>query len=297
MDLRTFQGVLPPLLTPFEDDGSVDAEGVKNIVNHVIERGADGLFPAGSTGEGPCLTLCQWEALIAATARAARGRVPVFAGCIDTSLPRVMEKVKRAGKLGADAVVITPPFYFTFFNTDDIVAHYASILKESPVPVVAYNIPQCTHNALSVDGFERIAASRKLVGLKDSSGDWATFQLLLDVCKTHGIALLQGSESQSASAVLLGASGIVPGFGNYHPRLAKELYLAAASGNIAASMELQRKARKVSQIWRVTRFPYVAGKVALNIMGLCGTKTTVPERATAEQRKRIRQILLDTGAI
>lgn len=297
MNLREFHGVLPPMLTPLKEDLSVDREGVANLVNHLITGGSDGIFPAGTTGEGPNLTMAQWEGIVGSVVDEVRGRVPVFAGCIDISVGRVIEKVRRASEIGADAVVVTPPCYYRFTEWGDIALHFQSVLEVSSLPVVLYNIPQYTGNPVSLECVELLIENEKVVGVKDSSGDWTHFQALLELCTERGVACLEGAEPQSSSAVLLGASGIVPGFANFSPQIAKELYLRASEGKIKESFCLQGKANELARIWRVTRFAYVAGKVAVNLLGLCQPYTTVPLKATAEEKEAVRRILEDMGLV
>ena len=137
MDPR-FTGVIPPVVTPFLD-GSVDLDSLDRLVDMLIGAGVDGLFLLGSSGEAAYLTDSRRDAVVARAVARADGRVPVLAGAIDTTAPRVIEQARRAAAAGADAVVATCPFY-ALNDAAEIEDHFRAIGAAVDVPLFAYDV-------------------------------------------------------------------------------------------------------------------------------------------------------------
>ena len=111
--LPRFSGVIPPMISPLTDEKEVDQPAIARLVDYLIEGGVNGLFVLGTSGEGPRLTLQQNRQVIGATVRQAKGRVPVLAGVLQPSTHRTLEAVAIAEEAGADALVVTSPYYLT----------------------------------------------------------------------------------------------------------------------------------------------------------------------------------------
>ncbi|WP_405837844.1 dihydrodipicolinate synthase family protein [Streptomyces platensis] len=232
-------GVIPPVCTPLDPRGEIDTASLTRLVNHLVDGGVHGLFALGSTSEVAYLTDAQRGTALEAVIKAADGRVPVLAGVIDTTTPRVLDHARTAAALGADALVATAPFY-TRTHPREIAAHFRHLRTAVDLPLFAYDIPAAVHSKLSPSLVRELAEDGTLAGLKDSSGDEGSLRRLLTALggrtarhsgPAPGFSVLTGSELTVDAALLAGADGVVPGIGNVDPAAYVRLYDAARSGD------------------------------------------------------------------
>jgi 4-hydroxy-tetrahydrodipicolinate synthase len=185
-----------------------------------VEAGVDGLFVLGSSSEAAYLTDDQRRLVVETVVSHVAGALPVLAGAIDMTTPRVMDHVRSVSAAGADAVVVTAPFY-TRTHPSEIARHFRLVASGSPVPVVAYDLPASVHSKLPPGLVLELAADGVLAGLKDSSGDLASFRAVVTGAREHpgigGFSVLTGSELLVDSALAMGADGAVPGLANVDP--------------------------------------------------------------------------------
>ncbi|MFJ9408376.1 dihydrodipicolinate synthase family protein [Streptomyces sp. NPDC101393] len=232
-------GVVPPVCTPLDAQGEIDTPSLTRLVGHLVDGGVHGLFALGSTSEVAYLTDAQRATALEAVVKAADGRVPVLAGVIDTTTPRVLEHARTAAGLGADALVATAPFY-TRTHPHEIAAHFRRIRAAVDLPLFAYDIPVAVHSKLSAALVRELAEDGTLAGLKDSSGDEGGLRRLIvelggragrSTGPQPGFSILTGSELTVEAALLAGADGVVPGIGNVDPAGYVRLYEAARAGD------------------------------------------------------------------
>ncbi|MGW1158138.1 dihydrodipicolinate synthase family protein [Streptomyces sp. NPDC002519] len=213
-------GVVPPVCTPLTPDREVDVPSLVRLVDRLLSAGVDALFVLGSSGEAAYLTDRQRQLVVERVVSHVSGRVPVLAGAIDMTTPRVLDHVAYTAGAGADAVVVTAPFY-TRTHPAEVARHYRLVAERSPVPVFAYDIPVSVHTKLSPELVLELAEEGTLAGLKDSSGDLAAFRAVVTGARTRpgirGFSVLTGSELVVDSALALGADGAVPGLANVDP--------------------------------------------------------------------------------
>ncbi|MER5944398.1 dihydrodipicolinate synthase family protein [Streptomyces sp. NPDC001928] len=213
-------GVVPPVCTPLTPEREVDVPSLRRLIDHLTEAGVHGLFVLGSTSEVAYLTDRQRQVVVETAVRHVGGRIPVLAGVIDMTTPRVLDHVRQVTQAGADAVVATAPFYARTHPTE-IAHHYRLIAAASPVPVVAYDLPASVHTKLPAQVILDLAAEGVLAGLKDSSGDLAGFREVVVGARNRsditGFSVLTGSELLVDAALGIGADGAVPGLSNVDP--------------------------------------------------------------------------------
>ncbi|GAA3304493.1 dihydrodipicolinate synthase family protein [Streptomyces cinereospinus] len=227
-------GVIPPVCTPLTPDGEVDVRSLLRLVDHLIAGGVHGLFVLGSTSEAAYLTDRQRALVVRTVAGHLGGRLPLIAGAIDMTTPRVLDHVTAVTEAGADAVVVTAPFY-TRTHPAEIARHYRLVAAASPVPVVAYDIPVAVHTKLPAGLVLELAAEGVLAGIKDSSGDLAGFRRIVTGLHAHpgasGFSVLTGSEVLADAALAMGADGVVPGLANVDPHGYVRLYRLCRAGD------------------------------------------------------------------
>jgi 4-hydroxy-tetrahydrodipicolinate synthase len=227
-------GVVPPVCTPLTPDGEVDERSLRRLVDHLVEGGVHGLFVLGSSSEAAFLTDHQRRAVVETVVNHVQGRLPVLAGVIDMTTPRVLDHVAYVTAAGADAVVATAPFYASTHPTE-IARHFRRIAERSPVPVIAYDLPASVHSKLNPDLVLDLATEGVLAGLKDSSGDLGGFRRVLTGARllpdATSFSILTGSEVVVDSALAMGADGVVPGLGNVDPEGYVRLYRLCRAGD------------------------------------------------------------------
>src|SRR5262245_17469527 len=246
---EALRGVVPPLISPLTSSGQVDAPAMAALVSHVLEAGCTGLFVLGGCGEGAWLTTSQRGSIIQAAVRAGTGRVPVLAGVMLPATGPVIEAARQAQDLGAAAVVVGSPYYFGVDGAAQQ-RHIETVLQSVTVPALLYNIPQCTHETLGHRTVESLAADPRVLGIKDSAGDFEAFQRLLAVKRRRpDFRVLQGNAALLAASLLQGGDGLVPGLGNVAPALMVALCHAARGD----AVECARLQDELTALWEIYR--------------------------------------------
>ncbi len=223
MDLAAeLRGITPPLVTPFSTDGSIDHDALGDVVDHAVDGGVAGLFPNGTTGEFGSLTAAEREAVVETTVAHAGDR-PVLAGVADNAIPDVLEHADRAAAAGADAVVVTPPYFHSESGEGGNRAFLERVADDAPVPTFVYDIPSCTGNPLTPETTLTLADHPNVVGMKDSSGDFSGFCRLLREAPDEFL-LFQGFDALFLPSLRMGATGGVNALANAVPSAFAELY-------------------------------------------------------------------------
>jgi len=197
-------GLWVPLVTPFRD-GAVDFQSYERLVAHYIDRGVDGLFPLGTTGESPTLDEGEIEAVIERTLEVAAGRVPVFAGVGGNATRKVEKELKRLERLPFAGIVSVCPYY-NRPGQDGLIEHFRRIAQATDRDVVIYNIPYRTAVNLSNDSLLELAEVPNIVGVKDSSGSMAQSLDLL-ARKPADFAVLTGEDALYFTMMANGGDG------------------------------------------------------------------------------------------
>ncbi|MGC2998487.1 dihydrodipicolinate synthase family protein [Streptomyces sp. G35A] len=246
---QPLRGVVPPVCTPLHPSGDVDTASLARHVEHLLSAGVHGLFALGSSGEAAFLTDRQRDVVLRTVVDSVAGRVPVLAGVIDMTTPRVLAHAEAAREAGADALVATAPFYART-HPREIARHYRTLGSRAGLPLYAYDIPVSVHGKLSVDLVRELAEDGTLAGLKDSSGDEGSLRrLVVALGGRHGRAggpapsfsILTGSELTVDCALLAGADGVVPGLGNVDPAGYVRLHDAVRAGDLDRAVGEQER--------------------------------------------------------
>ncbi|OZG64729.1 dihydrodipicolinate synthase family protein [Bifidobacterium eulemuris] len=273
------RGVIPPVVTPLTAAGDIDVASFERSINRMIDAGVDGLFTLGSSGEVAFSTDARRREIIETVLRIVAGRVPVLVGCIDTETNRVIEHAKAAKELGADAIVITAPFY-ALGGTAEVERHFRLVHAAVPdLPLFAYDIPVCVHTKLPGDMLVRLGLDGVLAGVKDSSNDDVAFRFLVDDNNKagHPLTLLTGQEVVVDGAYMAGADGSVPGLANVEATGYVRMWQAYERGDWSAVRAEQDKLAALMRI--VTSTSGVAGfgagvgafKTAMALLGVFST--------------------------
>jgi 4-hydroxy-tetrahydrodipicolinate synthase len=278
-------GIVPPAISPLDAVGEVDAGAVDALVEHVLQGGSSGLFVLGGCGEGAWLPARQRGSVIRAFARAAAGRAPVLAGVMLPATGPATEAARQAAGEGADAVVVGSPYYFGVDGAAQR-RHIEAVIEAAGRPALLYNIPQCTHQVLEPRTVEALARDGRVLGIKDSAGDFVAFQAFLAVKATRAdFRVLQGHEHLAAASLRLGGDGLVPGLANVVPALFVELRHAASRGDAAACTRVQAAILDLCRIHEVGHW-LPALKAACAMVGIGGGFPALPLVAATEGERR-----------
>ncbi|MBY4608101.1 dihydrodipicolinate synthase family protein [Rhizobium sp. 9T] len=304
--MSKFKGVVPPVITPLNKDYTVDYRSYTRVLENLIEAGCHGLFVLGSTSEVIFHDEQTRQEIIEHSAKVINGRVPLIVGVIDPTTDRVINHARIAKSAGADAVVVTAPFY-TVTSQAETIDHFRYIRDAVDVPLIAYDIPVCVHVKLQRQTSVTLAKEGTIIGIKDSSGDDGNFRyVLLDLADNTDVFLMTGSEIVVDTALQMGAHGVVPGIANVDPHGYVRLWNAAQRGDwVAARKEQERLCRLFEIVWvgagRVSGGAAGIGafKAAMKSLGIIDTALMPRPRAALNEAETagIDQILRATGLL
>jgi 4-hydroxy-tetrahydrodipicolinate synthase len=280
--IEDLAGVLPALASPLKQDGTVDEPAVTRLVEHVLEGGVSGLVPLGSTGETASLDETARRSLLGSVVKAARGRVPVICGVAQSHLAAARVEVEAAAGLGADAVLLAPPFYY-LMDQPTVLAFYRRLAEHSPLPILLYNIPQLTKVVAEPATVATLAREGTIVGIKDSSRDFEYFE---GVCiATRDIPTFRvftGSDTMLFPSLAVGGAGTICGAANVAPRWVVQIYEDFRHGDLNAARSNQNALYELVIALRAGVFP-AAIKAALHLQGICDPWLAPPVAALDER--------------
>ncbi|MFB6071802.1 MAG: dihydrodipicolinate synthase family protein [Halobacterium sp.] len=262
-DPLDLHGVVPPTVTAFDADESLDAETTAAHARFVVDRSAHGVFPLGTNGEFPMLTPDERDRVVEAVVDEVGGDVPVIAGVGAPSTRQTVAHAEHAERVGADGVVVVTPYYYPL-DREAAVSHYRRVCAAVDLPVYVYHIPSKTGNELGLDALAELAAIENLAGLKDSSKDVPWLGQAVDAHPE--LTFLAGSDSLLVPGLDLGCAGMVSAVANAFPGLVVDLYDAYDAGDEDRAQDLQSTVYEVRDALK--RGPYMAGvKTALDLRG------------------------------
>jgi 4-hydroxy-tetrahydrodipicolinate synthase/2-dehydro-3-deoxy-phosphogluconate/2-dehydro-3-deoxy-6-phosphogalactonate aldolase len=281
-DPLSLEGVIPPTITAFADDESVDYETTAAHARFVVDRGVDAVFPLGTNGEFAMLTDEERAGVIESVAEEVGGDVPVIAGVGAPSTYRTVENARRAAEVGADGVVVVTPYYYPL-DGEGAVSHYRRVAEAVDVPVYIYHIPGRTGNALALDTLAGIASIEGVAGLKDSSKDvpW----LGQAIAANPELTFLAGSDSLQFVGRALGCTGGVSAVANAVPEIVVELHDAYNAGERDRARTIQEELYEIRGAFKSGS--YMAGvKSALSLRGFDAGPLREPLRRMSEGEER-----------
>jgi dihydrodipicolinate synthase/N-acetylneuraminate lyase len=273
------RGIITPLVTPLIR-GALDCAALERLIDHVVTGGVNGIFILGTTGEGPSLSYTLREEMIRKTCQFVGGRVPVLASVSDTVLVESERVEEAAANAGVDAVVLTPPYYFQY-SQSDLLRYVEVAAFRFSLPLFLYNIPHLTKIAFDVETVSRAARIPGVLGLKDSSHDLSYLTRIIEAVQDHPeFSVLTGPEEILLDALRAGSHGGVCGGSNLTPTLFRDLFQAASNANWEEANRHQAKVLAISNAVYTTGFPgtsYLRGlKCALELRGLCRAEFAPP---------------------
>ena len=249
MKVRSVTGVIPPVMTPFKENGDPDLDAFEGLLDFLVEH-VHGLYPLGTYGSGPLMPKEMRIKLAEFVVKKVDGRVPVIMhiGAADTET--AVELARAAEKSGADAIASIVPFYYKY-DERCLTEHFTRILESVDIPFYVYNNPGMGNNTITPKILAALA-EKGLKGIKDSSFDILTFYAFMRTVQKEGFDFIIGTEALLVSAVVAGAAGCVSGVANTFPELMAQLWNAAKAGEMDIAMELQQKVNRIRDIMHLS---------------------------------------------
>jgi N-acetylneuraminate lyase len=233
-DIKTVTGVIPAMVTPFDEDEKLDEGRLRALIEFLIERKLEGLYITGSTGESFLMSPDERKRVVEVTVKAVDGRLPIIAhiGAIGTHSS--IDLARHAEAAGVDAISSVPPFYWGF-SADQIEGYYADITKSTSLPMIAYNVPMA---ALGFDVIRRIASIDGIVGVKYTA---TTHHEIIRMKEEIGkdFIVYSGADEMAMSGLSYGADGIIGSFYNNMPEIWQAIRKAVAAGDLPEAKRLQ----------------------------------------------------------
>lgn len=275
------KGIIPPIVTPMDDEENIYEKELRNQVNRLIKAGVHGIFPLGTNGEGYILSKEEKEKVLSVVIEETKGRVPVYAGtgCISTQETIVVSRM--AESLGADILsIITPSFASA--SQSELLEHYKKIASSVKLPIVLYNIPARTGNSLAPDTVELLSHVDNIVGVKDSSGNFDNMLQYIEKTRNNDFAVLSGNDSLILWNLLAGGNGGIAGCANIYPENMVAIYEHFLKGEMQEAKLAQDAIRTFRNCFKYGN-PNTIVKTAVALLGYPVGKCRRPFTSMSEE--------------
>lgn len=295
------KGIIPPIITPLKSDSEIDEDGLKKLIEHLIKGGVHGVFLLGTTGEAPNLNYELRKQFIRKACSHIRKRIPVVVGITDTVVKYSLEMANAAKDAGADAVVISAPYYIPM-TQNEMVLYLEEIVPQLPLPFLMYNMPSCTGLHMSLDTVRK-AKQMGAIGIKDSSGDLQyLYSLIEEFRDTPEFSIIAGTELFIPETMKSGGHGCVPGGANVFPETFVALYEASLQNDEEKIDILLKKLNWIEEnIYNIGDFHsryFKSIKCALSAMNICEDYVAMPFRKfNSDQKEKIVRNLKEIGIL
>jgi N-acetylneuraminate lyase len=242
MELAKFKGIIPALLTPFDENDKLNENELKKLIERNIAQGVSGFYVAGSTGEAFLLSMEERKRVMQIVKETAGKRVTLIAhvGCVATA--HSVELARYASELGYDAVSSVAPFYYKF-GFEDIKKHYFAIADASGLPVIVYNFPAFSGVNITVDQLGELLSDERVIGLKHTSSDYFAMERLRHLFPDK--VIYNGYDETYLCGLMMGCDGAIGSTFNFMSDKFIAITNAFKAGDIKLAQALQREANDV----------------------------------------------------
>jgi 4-hydroxy-tetrahydrodipicolinate synthase len=288
-------GSIVALVTPMQEDGSVDYLALRKLIDWHIAEGTDCIGVVGTTGESPTVNVEEHCEIIRVSVEQSAGRAPIKAGCGANSTAEAIELARFAKKVGADCQLQVVPYYNKPTQEGQYL-HFKAIAEAVDLPVVLYNVPGRSVADMAHDTVMRLAQVPGIVGIKEATGNIERAQWLIKEAP-KGFAIYSGDDPTAVALMLCGGHGNVSVTANVAPRLMHELCVAAIAGNVKRAIEIQFQLLPLHKALFIESNP-IPVKWAVARMGLCGHALRLPlTQLTSANQPNLERVMHATGLI
>ena len=239
-----FEGSFVAIVTPFNDEGSLDDGKLKELIEFQIENGTHGIVPCGSTGESPTLTHDEHDRVVELTVETVDGRVQVIAGAGSNSTAEALRLTRHAKAVGADgALVITP--YYNKPTQNGLYAHFMHITDRVDIPVVIYNVPGRTGTDLQTATLAKLATHQNIIGLKEATGQLSRASEAVNACNDE-FTVLSGDDINTLPIMAVGGRGVISVLANVAPREVADMCNAFKTGDLQTAQQIHHQTMQLA---------------------------------------------------
>jgi len=295
---KKLEGIIPALILPLEENGKINFNFLEKQVNYLSSAGVDGVFINGTTGEGAWLTMEEKEQVFKFVKEISKGKVFLCAACLQLTTELVMSEIKIYEKYEPDYLVAVTPYYYSV-SQDVIIEHFKKIARFSSVPLIIYNIPQCTHNKIELNTILKLAKEKNIAGVKDSSGDFISFTRGVYTSVSESFSWIQGEDYLDGPSFNCGADGVVTGLGNVFIEPYIQMYKEAKKGNYQEVNEMQKKITELYEIIQITGGKVISAiKVGTALLGRSSKWMKIISMSLNNNEvRKIEKILIDLNVL
>lgn len=248
-----FKGVYTAIVTPFNEDGSLDIKSLEELIEFQIDNNIAGIVPAGTTGESPTLSVEEHIKVIEHTCKTVNGRVKVIAGTGSNNTGEAIELTRRAKESGADATLQVAPYY-NKPTQEGIFRHYKKIAGEVDLPQIVYNIPSRTGRNIEVETMVRLAGLPNIAAVKEASG--SIMQMMEIIEKTpDDFAVLSGDDAITLPLMAAGGTGLISVASNLYPQLMVDFVDLGLEGDFEGMRKLNKKLMPMFRMMGIEQNP------------------------------------------
>ena len=234
-----FRGSYVALVTPFNEDGSVNFEKLRELVEWHVQSGTDGIVALGTTGESSTMTHEEDDAVAECVINTVAGRIPVICGAGSNCTQTQLEKSESYAMMGADGLLLISPYY-NKANEEGMYRHFATVADKVDLPIILYNVPGRTGSAISQSVVARLAKHPNVAGIKEASGNIA-YATKIATLLSDDFCMFSGNDDMIVPIMSLGGAGVISVWANICPGVVHELCASFDAGDIAHARELQLK--------------------------------------------------------
>ena len=265
-------GSCTAMITPFTEDG-IDYERMGRLLDMQAENGTQAVVIAGTTGEAATISAPEYEALLAFSARRIAGRMKLIAGIGGNDTEACLQKARFAALVGADAVLMTPPYYNKTSKTG-LLRHFLHVADRAEIPLILYNVPGRTVIGIPSDVYTELARHPNINGVKEASGDFTLFSETISKCG-DSLFFWSGSDEHTVPMMALGALGVVSVASNPEPAAVAKLCRLCLAGDYAAARALHARLVPFFRALFIETNP-IPVKAAMALRGLDSGKLRLP---------------------
>jgi len=287
------RGTFTALITPFKQDGEIDKEGLRQLIELQLEGGVNGLVPCGTTGESATLSHDEKHVVVKTVVDASNGKVPVLAGAGTNNTADTQRLAKEFADLGVDGLLLVAPYY-NRPTQEGMFQHFKVVAQSVSLPVVLYNIPGRTASNLEVSTVQRLCEIMNIVGLKESSGNFSQIMRLIETVGRR-ISIVSGDDPLTLPIMALGGRGVISVASNLVPEEMSRLVDEALSGNFQEARELHYRLLPLFDALFVETNPAPL-KMAMSMLRLpAGTVRLPLVPVSQENTHKIKRVLDQLG--
>jgi len=283
------KGLFTAIITPFDEKGRVDEEGLRRNIEFQLENGVDGIVPVGTTGESATLSEEEHKRVVEITIDQVNGRALVLAGTGSNSTAEAIDYTRHAEDAGADAALMISPYY-NKPTQEGIYQHYKKVAETVDIPIILYTVPGRTMVNIEPETTKRLSEIPNIVGIKDASGNLNQISKEILLCG-EDFVVLSGDDSLNLPIISLGGEGAISVVSNIAPKEMGDLVREALNGNFSNARKLHYRLYPLSKVLFIETNPAPV-KAAMNMMDLAAGNPRlplVPVRKDSEEK--IRRIL------